>query len=151
MNIKVNKKIPVEEYGYVVCSGIWSIEDEPDSEIPMTWAENLNGDYIGPVPDAEFLCKERGILPEIYDDNTVCSIGFSEKEQKWYGWSHRAIYGFGIGDKVDSEDHMCSISAWVDEYLEENPDLDRRLPVGFEAKTLEDAKKMAISFADAVS
>lgn len=25
-------------------------------------------------------------------------LGYSEKEQKWYGWSHRAIHGFGIGD-----------------------------------------------------
>jgi hypothetical protein len=28
------------------------------------------------------------------------AIGFSEKEQKWYGWSHRAIHGFGSGDKI---------------------------------------------------
>ena len=28
------------------------------------------------------------------------SIGFSEKEKKWYGWSHRAMVGFGIGDKI---------------------------------------------------
>jgi hypothetical protein len=25
-------------------------------------------------------------------------LGFSETEQKWYGWSHRATCGFGIGD-----------------------------------------------------
>jgi hypothetical protein len=25
-------------------------------------------------------------------------LGFSEEEQKWYGWSHRATCGFGIGD-----------------------------------------------------
>lgn len=30
----------------------------------------------------------------------VACIGFSEKEQKWYGWSHRAFYGFTIGSKV---------------------------------------------------
>jgi hypothetical protein len=24
-------------------------------------------------------------------------VGFSPKENKWYGWSHRAIYGFTIG------------------------------------------------------
>ena len=28
----------------------------------------------------------------------VASIGFSPQNQKWYGWSHRAIHGFGIGD-----------------------------------------------------
>lgn len=26
-------------------------------------------------------------------------VGFSPKDNKWYGWSHRAIYGFTIGSK----------------------------------------------------
>jgi len=30
--------------------------------------------------------------------------GFSEKEQSWYGWSHRAIYGFGVGSSVSVGD-----------------------------------------------
>ena len=25
------------------------------------------------------------------------NIGFNPQEQKWYGWSHRALFGFGIG------------------------------------------------------
>ena len=32
------------------------------------------------------------------------SVGFSEKERKCYGWSHRAILGFGIGDKIFEPD-----------------------------------------------
>jgi len=60
------------------------------------------------------------------------SIGFSEKEQKWYGWSHRAIYGFGIGSKVKKGDCGYKGKAWT-------------------AKTLDDAKQMAKDFADAVS
>ena len=28
------------------------------------------------------------------------SIGFSEKEKRWYGWSHRAIESFGLGDRI---------------------------------------------------
>ena len=35
-----------------------------------------------------------------YSFSPVCSIGFNPTEQKWYGWSHRAIYGFGIGSEV---------------------------------------------------
>jgi hypothetical protein len=31
------------------------------------------------------------------------SIGYSEKEKKWYGWSHCAIFGFGVGDKIFKE------------------------------------------------
>lgn len=61
------------------------------------------------------------------------NIGFSEKEQKWYGWSHRGRCGFEVGDEI------------------EEGDLTGGLPVGFKAKTLEDAKAMAIAFADAVS
>lgn len=72
--------------------------------------------------------KKHGIVPE------GGSIGFSEKEQKWYGWSHRAIYGFGIGSKVKKGDagYNPEKGEWV-------------------AKTLDDAKKMAIDFAEGVS
>lgn len=61
-------------------------------------------------------------------------LGFSEKEQKWYGWSHRAIYGFGIGSEVKDGDCCAS-----------------KLPIGFKAKTLKDARKMAEIFAEHVS
>jgi hypothetical protein len=33
------------------------------------------------------------------------AIGFSKKENKWYGWSHRAVAGFGIGDMIFDEDY----------------------------------------------
>ncbi len=32
-------------------------------------------------------------------ESTVQSFGKSTNG-KWYGWSHRAVYGFGVGDKV---------------------------------------------------
>jgi hypothetical protein len=32
--------------------------------------------------------------------HSVASIGKSAKDGKWYGWSHRAMVGFGLGDKV---------------------------------------------------
>ena len=31
-------------------------------------------------------------------------LGFSKKEQKWYGWSHRACAHFGIGDMLFEAD-----------------------------------------------
>ena len=36
-------------------------------------------------------------------DHTV-NLGFNPKEQKWYGWSHRAFYGFGVGSSVAQGD-----------------------------------------------
>jgi len=72
------------------------------------------GHYIGSSRWAHRLTVTRGIKPEIRQDpNNMdansgrgypCSIGFCEHEQKWSGWSHRAIYGFGVGDRVKKGD-----------------------------------------------
>lgn len=53
------------------------------------------------------------------------SIGFSPGRQKWYGWSHRAIYGFGIGSTIKAGDlgfipknraeYIESLRQWYDE------------------------------------
>ena len=116
----------------------------------MRSAYTPDGDYIGNPKMAIFLVKDKGIKPEkINPDHNVCSIGFNEKENKWYGWSHRAIYGFTIGDIVKEGDCAAS-SGWTDEYLSEHPEEDLSLPVGFEAKTMDDAKRMAIAFAESV-
>jgi hypothetical protein len=61
---------------------------------------NSNDDYIGSVEDAQRIL-DKGIKPEVASpDDKVCSIGFNEEEQKYFGWSHRAIKGFGVGDKT---------------------------------------------------
>lgn len=31
-------------------------------------------------------------------ESRVACCGFSKKEQRWYGWTHRGIRSFGIGD-----------------------------------------------------
>lgn len=117
----------------------------------MESAYTPTGDYIGSPLDAHRLCKTRGIRPQKTDpSHEVCSIGFCEGKQKWYGWSHRAICGFGIGDEVKEGDCTAS-SGWTEEYLLEHPEEDTSLPVGFKATDLVDAKKMAIAFAASVS
>lgn len=54
----------------------------------------------------EKMLKRYGIeKPEKSDlSHAVASIGKSTKDNKWYGWSHRAVFGFGIGDKIFEED-----------------------------------------------
>ena len=125
----------------------------------MKCAYNLDGAYIGSPKNAYFLCKKKGIipeprLPEAPEANCgkgrTCSIGFCESEQRWYGWSHRAIFGFQVGDTVQEGD-CTTASGWIQEYLDEHPEADLSLPVGFEAKTLNDCKRMAIAFAESVS
>jgi len=125
------------------------MNDNEDS-VEVRNVYSLDGGYIGMIKDLEKLL-DRGIIPELASPtNSTCSIGKSFHDGKWYGWSHRAIYGFKIGDKVEEGD-CCASSGLTDEYLKEHPDEDLSLPVGFEAKTEDDAKRMAIAFADSVS
>ena len=122
----------------------------------MKSAYNPDGHYIGDSVTAHRLIVRCGIAPELRPSangechGSVCSIGFNEAEQKWYGWSHRALFGFGIGDKVKKGD-VCASSGWTPEYLAEHPEADQSLSVGFKAKTLDDAKMMAVAFAEGVS
>lgn len=164
----------------------------------MKSAYTSEGNYIGNSKDAYRLCKKRGIKPELASpDNRVCSIGFCEKEQKWYGWSHRAICGFGIGSTCQKGDcHYVPASfkemqkecwSFKEGQCTVNCSAERREPSPEEittglhekflveetrglspkcceencvfklgrgewaAKTLEDAKLMAIDFAEGVS
>lgn len=118
--------------------------------IRMQTAYTVGGDYIGDVDRAKALCDEHGIMPEKCSPaDPVCSIGFSRKDGKWYGWSHRAICGFKVGDVVKEGD-CCASPGCLQEYLDLHPERDLSLPVGFEAKLITDAKRMAIAFADSV-
>ena len=63
------------------------------------------------------------------------SIGFSEKEQKWYGFSHRAICGFKVGDKCKGDLGLG------DGYTFKEGDV---------LKTLDDCKQRALDFAKSV-
>lgn len=75
----------------------------PDDAL-MPMAYTLDGHYIGTEEWAKQF-DERGIAPEPRDPrHDVCSIGFCEREQKWYGWSHRAMHGFTVGDSVKRGD-----------------------------------------------
>ena len=121
---------------------------------------NGKGEYIGDIKTLEMLLN-KGIIPEVMPKNKhdkkanagmgcTCSIGKSVKDDKWYGWSHRAIHGFKIGDKVKKGD-CCASSGWTEEYLKKHPKEDLSLPIGFVAKTEKDTKRMAIAFAESVS
>lgn len=138
--------------GYVVRTERLIGPSAPDGPpIEMRSAYTPEGDYLGDPKMARLLVVKRGIRPEkAQPDHSVCSIGFNEAEQKWYGWSHRAIYGFGVGDVVKDGD-CCASSGWTEEYLAEHPEEDTSLPVGFQVNNLDDAKRMAVAFAESVS
>ena len=110
----------------------------------------VDDSYIGDEEFLEYLMgRDISYIRKSRKDHQTASIGFSPSEQKWYGWSHRAIYGFGVGDEVKEGD-LTNTSGYVEEYIIQHPEEDRSLPVGFKAFTLNDAKRMAKAFADAV-
>jgi hypothetical protein len=148
--IKITKVIKMS--GYEIRTEIYSGKEfGMDTDTEMDSAYTSSGDYIGNPEDAKYLVEKKGISPEkASPSHSVCSIGWSEKEQKYYGWSHRAIHGFGIGDIVKEGD-ITAEPGFTDEYLRAHPYADRSLPVGFIAKTKEDCKRMAIAFADSVA
>ncbi len=196
---EISKKVlKVRKYkaGYEIREEYWDDSPYGGSGITMKSAYTPSGDYIGDSKWAYRLCKKWGIKPEkISSTSSVCSIGFCEKEQKWYGWSHRAMYGFGIGSKVKRGDCAFTPGSAMELYASLSKDeqerivamdgdkitlthttykavpLDPNNPEGelipgdpreeeycievgrgeWEAKTLEDAKQMAIDFARSVS
>jgi hypothetical protein len=66
------------------------------ARMSMKQAQNHEGHFIGDPKFADALVKKYGITRfELRTPKSlVCSIGFNEKEKRWYGWSHRAIQGF---------------------------------------------------------
>jgi len=129
----------------------WQVDDK-EKPIFMVSVYTEQGGYIGSLDNMTLgLLDKYGILPEkANSDHNVCSIGKSFKDNKWYGWSHRAIHGFQIGDEVKEGD-CCATPGVTDEYLKDHPEADKSLPVGFKAMVESDCKRMAIAFAESVS
>ncbi len=185
-----------------------------NSRIPdddgMIWYSKIDDSYftrVGMEDEKEWMLK-KGITEQIHDgygEPKTCCLGFNPKEQKWYGWSHRSVFGFGIGSTCKQGDcgfkpsnkedfTQDCLRFWGD--LDMNGDTYKTNPIAREevqdgklgvyveyiynnevpnismrgqksgmfseypekwgkgewtAKTLEDAKQMAIDFAQSVS
>lgn len=149
--------------------------------------------HVGMEKQVKYLADK-----EITDELTH-GVGFSPKDNKWYGWSHRAIFGFTIGSECKKghchyhgatleDQEQAAIDFWADDCHEETksngiveedgekffdivwkynskvPNEKLRETIGgakhhikplgrgeWTAKTLEDAKLMAIDFNEGVS
>jgi len=88
------------ERGYLIRTEQVYQDGDEDNEFEMKTAFTMNEEYIGDPEWAERLYN-MGIVPQLASPkHKVCSVGYCEKEDKWYGWSHRAISGFGVGSEV---------------------------------------------------
>jgi hypothetical protein len=122
--------------GYILRDEVWRLNDEEMMMEKVSY--NPSGHYIGDSKEAHFLCTRKGISPELADpEHSVCSIGYSTKDKKWYGWSHRAICGFKIGDMLF--DGLCG------------DDVPYKKCGVKPIETLQEAKQAAINFAKSVS
>ncbi len=136
------KVLNVRKYkaGYEIRTELIDPEFEDTDELmEMKSAYTPDGKYIGKSKRAYWLCYKWGIKPELRTPTSnVCSIGHSEKDNKWYGWSHRAIVGFGIGDKIFEEEYGDEKTLFVNH---------GHIPIA----TMDDARKAASAFAKSVS
>ena len=90
----------------------------------MCYYSKIDGSYIGRVgveDHLKFLLK-KGITEQIQNKDGIAdhstNIGFNPEEKKWYGWSHRAIYGFTIGStckKGDCHYQPCNKKDFIDD------------------------------------
>lgn len=109
----------------------------PDiNDLTMESYYNEDGVFIDCVPSGLVqVLIEYEVEPIPRDPgHHMCSIGFSKKNQKWYGWSHRGMFGFGVGHKVTVEEAE-RLGVEVDSV----------------AETLDDCRTLAIQYAEMAS
>lgn len=122
----VSQKTIEETPLYDVVEQLVQMSEKAGDTMPTLSILSKSGDYAGDFEDTRKFFDEHGIAPELRSEgDSVCSIGWSEKKQKWYGWSHRSWQGLGIGDAAFGS--------------------------ALKITTLEGAKASAIAFAEDVS
>jgi len=63
------------------------------------------GSYVGDINFGYSLAQmDLHYIQPAEDTLDICQVGYSHVERKWYGWSHRAMFGFGVGSKVKEGD-----------------------------------------------
>lgn len=90
-----------------------SIADVRDSSIPndeaKVYCSKIDGSYltrVGMEASLNHLLK-LGITEQVqagHGEPTTANIGFNPVVNKWFGWSHREIFGFGVGSKCKKGD-----------------------------------------------
>ena len=146
---EVTSYIPPNPYG----NRDWTQKEmEGECAKHVYYISNVDGGYIGGEEEYKLLVEKYKLIliQKAQPNHKTCSIGYDPEANKWYGWSHRALCGFTIGDTVKEGDLTAS-SGFVEEYRIQHPDEDMSLPVGYKAQDLNGAKRMAIAFAEAVS
>lgn len=145
----INKNIGRNKWKWLEKQGVQLALNELDTDKESYKIMTKNAEYIGLLNlpkkhqnEIDFIYKHRltqlqslsmaqhGKLSK-YGCNPI-SIGFSEKEQAWYGWTHRGYGKFYIGYEIRKDSIM------------DTP----KTPYPYKVETLEQAKQLAIYIAD---
>lgn len=143
----ISKRV-YKDRGYEVRTEMWDPEGRGGDKIEMKSAYSLpEGYYIGDPKKAHHLWKKYGITRwELSDpENTVASIGWSPSKQKWFGWSHRAIWGYKPGQVMKKGDIGVEGGDGLG-----GPGTGS-FPAGYEIKDFDDARRAAVEFAKCVA
>jgi hypothetical protein len=90
------------------------VDGHPTDPDHIVSYSKVDGGYVGGQDFAAVL-EDNGICPQRRTlSHNVCSIGYNHIEKKWYGWSHRAIYGFAVGSAVSRGDCGYVPTDWDD-------------------------------------
>jgi len=120
-------------------SGSKCKKDHPEA-FSMTSVKTPNGSYIGNIGDAYAISDYKNLRNSNNKDDATTTInsGYDPTTQIAYGWSHRDICGFTIGDKI------------IEEYYgNENTPFNKHGSI--EIKTYSQARESATNFAKYVS
>lgn len=106
----MNTKEYLEKVAYIT-----EIEIVP-GELSKVYQSKFDDSYITHVgmEDGVSYLAEREITEELRH-----GVGFSPKDNKWYGWSHRAIYGFTIGSTCN-KGHCHYTAATPEEMIDDH-------------------------------
>lgn len=122
--------------GRIISQEVLGVEEITDYKMRRA-AYNNQGALIGPVELARWLCRDLGIVPDkIAPSRKICTIGKSRKDGEWYGWSHRVVTSFKIGDVVKKDGGFGRYLKLSNDLLIDTEDL---------------ARDMAVTFAEAVA
>ena len=96
--------------------------DSGHGEIIDAWYSKTDGSYLtftSITTDIAWMA-ELGLteLQSTSPGGNTAQIGYHAPSNKWYGWSHRAVYGFGIGHEV-KKGHAGYQPSSIDDFIEQ--------------------------------
>lgn len=124
---RVMVKKYIEDAGIFIKDGFYMCKDKNGAQKKICLYSEKNPGLIKMFSEHNFTDFE-----DIFGNGYI-NLAFSEDEEKYYGWA-RGIYGFGIGSEM--KPGCCGYSEKKGKW---------------KAKTLKDARQMAIDYAESLA